>query len=172
MVPREAAAWTVARRLGWPDLVSATIVRTIPSPTTGLDTDASVAVAWPSHRPDADAAGFADEDVWRAAVFDYLIEQSDRSGHNWLSVPDPALGHPKLKLVDHGYAFWFPGRPLGSTFYAAKQGDDLPEPVLDAVKTFLAAWPIKELEELLDPNVVSKLEERARLLERNEALIP
>jgi hypothetical protein len=172
MVTREAAAWTVARHLGWTDLVSTTVVRTIPSPTSGADVEASVAVAWPSHQPDTDPAGFSDDDIWRAAVFDFLIDQSDRSGHNWLSVPDPALGQPKLKLVDHGYAFWFPGRPLGSTFFAAKQGQDLPDSVLAAVKTMLAAWPIKDLDDLLDAGIVSNIEQRARDLEQNEALIP
>lgn len=47
MVRRERAAWVVAKLLKWSDLMAATVIRTLRSYKTGLDTDASLQVIWP-----------------------------------------------------------------------------------------------------------------------------
>jgi hypothetical protein len=104
MCQREAAAWTLGRCLGWPDLIAATVMRTITSPSTGEEVETSVQVIWPDYLPDAAVELFSDEDIWRAAVFDLLVCHSDRGGHNWLAVPQPSAV-PRLKLIDHGYGF-------------------------------------------------------------------
>jgi hypothetical protein len=164
MVRREAAAWVLARLLGWSDLVAATVIREIPSFSSGGDVEASLMVAWPNNQPDQDP-GFDDHDVWRAAVFDAAIRQSDRAGHNWLCVPESGgQGTAKLKLIDHGYAFFFPGRDqIGSTFVEAKRGQPIPDAVLEGVNEALEQWP-GQLDVLFEDEdeVPKKVEERLR----------
>jgi hypothetical protein len=106
MMRREVAAWVLARTLGWSDLLAATVLRHIRSFSSGEQVEASIMIAWPNCQPDQDP-GFDENDIWRAAVFDASIRQSDRAGHNWLCVPAVGGGGtPKLKLIDHGYGFW------------------------------------------------------------------
>jgi hypothetical protein len=47
LVRREVAGWLVACMLGWPDLVAATVLRTIRSFKTGVQVAASLQVLWP-----------------------------------------------------------------------------------------------------------------------------
>lgn len=126
MVRREVAAWLLARELGWPDLVAATVLRQIDSPTSpGSWVHASVQVLWPDNSPGMPISSFPAEDITRAAVFDVLVKQSDRAGGNWLGVPsDPSA--TRLKLIDHGYAFDV-SRGWGSAFITHCSGDALGE---------------------------------------------
>jgi hypothetical protein len=158
MVPREVAAWVVARALGWTDLMATTVLRQI----NGVDT--SVAVLWPSSMPDTPADQFPDDDVWRAAVFDVLVTQSDRSGHNWLAVPAPGSGgQPRLRLVDHGYAFDFPGRPLASSFVELRRDHEIPDDIHEALDTLLG-HSLSDVESLIGTAARDEVFERARQL--------
>jgi len=106
MIRREVAAWRLAAALGWPDLVAATVLREVESLQTGDRIEASAQVIWPSTQPGVAVDSFSDDDIWRAAVLDALIRQTDRNPTNWLAVPqDPSHGLQRLKLIDHGYAF-------------------------------------------------------------------
>ena len=136
MCRREAAAWMIARALGWPDLMGATMLRWITSPTTGDEVATSVQVIWPDYHPDADPTIFSDEDVWRAAVFDAAIGHSDRGGHNWLAVPGSGTA-PQLKLVDHGYGFPSQVSAPNSTFFAMRRRAGLPEEITEALVRFV-----------------------------------
>lgn len=132
----ECAAWEIAKLLGWTSLLAVTVLRSVKS-VADQPVDASVQIAWPRASPDQMAA-FGDDDVWKAAVFDHVIENTDRGGHNWLSVPEDAAA-PMLKLVDHGYALGAPGRPFASTFFDMKNGQRLPEEVKLALRGMLGA---------------------------------
>jgi len=162
MVPREVAAWLVARALGWGDLLAATVLREIPSASG--DIDAAMMVIWPFSQPDVDH-GFEEEDRWRAAVFDLIVDQADRSGHNWLAVPEPANGLPKLKLVDHGHCFGYPpGAAVNSTFFNEKQGQELPDRMLEALAEFVRDPPTEVIANLLGADEATRLEERVTAL--------
>lgn len=163
IVPRrEAAAWLLARQLGWEDLVATTVLRVIPSPDTGNDTEASLQVLWPDVTPDADANSFIDEDIWRAAVLDCLIAHEDRGGHNWLAVPGSSAT-PRLKLVDHGFAFPHEVKPPNSTFYTLRLGLEIPEFATDGLERVMAS-SADSLRSLLPDEAVDAVVARAETL--------
>src|SRR6266567_3621702 len=102
------------------------------------------------------------EQRW-AAVFDYLIQQGDRDGHNWLVYLDDE-GQPHLKLTDHGYAFGAPGRPLRSTFYTEHRGLAFDAQMRAALRGLQDVRFAKDLETLLPRELISALLERVELL--------
>lgn len=161
MCRREVAAWVLARALGWPDLVSTTAMRTMTSPASGEDVETSVQVIWPDALPDADVGLFSDGDIWRAAVFDALVGQSDRGGHNWLAIPGSSAS-PRLKLVDHGYAFPESVSPPNSTFYELRRGRELPELVTESLDELVGrrAW-LAEVQDLLSGAAADAVFQRA-----------
>lgn len=170
MVPREVAAWIVARALGWPDLLAATVLRSIPG--NAGDVDAALMVVWPANQPDVDH-GFDDEDRWRAACFDLVVHQADRGGHNWVAVPDPQYGTPCLKLVDHGHCFGYPPNSgLNSTFLSEKQGQGLPGRITEGLTRFLDDPPIQRIADLLGSEEAQKLEDRVQRLSHGGVLQP
>ncbi len=159
----EAAAWVVARLLGWGDLLAATVLRRVASFRGGDPVDASVQVLWPDCQPDADAHVFPDDDVWRAGAFDAVVGQSDRSGHNWLAVPTVA-SPPRLKLIDHGYCFPPSAGAPSSTFYEMKRGGLLPTAVSAALRTFVGELPGDHLPRLLPADCLEAVRGRAQQL--------
>jgi hypothetical protein len=160
---REAAAWALARGLGWSETVATTILRTIPSPESGDDVEASLQVLWPDVMPDADPGSFPDEDIWKAGTFDALIGHSDRGGHNWLAVPASGTT-PRLKLVDHGYGFPETVSPPASTFYEMRRGQPLPDEVLGALEPLASSEHLESVRWLLPPAVVAAVLARAEAL--------
>lgn len=103
MARAEAAAWQVARVLGWSDLLAATVFRELDLPDVGV-VPASVQVIWPVFEWLPPLERFDPDLVQRAAVFDLIIRMSDRGGNNWLGVA-PTGQEQVLKLIDHGHAF-------------------------------------------------------------------
>jgi hypothetical protein len=169
LVGREAAAWAIARELGWGDLVAATVQRDIPSFRSGDPVTASLQVIWPDVRPDAPPELFGDEDVWRAAVFDVLVAHEDRGGHNWLLMPDSGAAEPTLKLIDHGYAF---GQtfPPNSSFFQMREGAELPDFCLTALQRLASHRHSADLGRLLDAGALDGVMERGRGLVENGTL--
>ena len=169
MIRCEAAGWQVAKAMGFEGLVAATVIRSIPD-GNGEEIDASVQVFWPDgNQFCALVEVFPEEDVWQAAAFDAVVLHADRGGNNWLSVPAPgAQEAPRLKLIDNGYAFEHGGNAsVNSTFFNLLQGQELPENVTDGLQRLLDRWPVDELEDLLEPDVLDRLRERAHdLLQR------
>lgn len=164
MCKREAAAWIVARALGWTDLVSTTVMRLMTSPDSGEEVETSAQVIWADYLPDAPLDRFSDEDLWRAAVFDLLVGHSDRGGHNWLAVPGSGTTSG-LKLVDHGYAFPETTAPPSSSFYELRKGQDLPDDIVGAVDGLLSRPPeVDRLYELLSPAAADAIAERAEAI--------
>jgi hypothetical protein len=175
LIRRERAAWVAARLLRWPDLMAATVIRTLRSYKTGLDTEASLQVIWPDNLPDAPIPSFSPDDIWRGAIFDAVIGHTDRSGHNWLAVPapKPAQLTPQLKLVDHGYAFPPGDQPPNSDFFRQNVNQDLPAPFAHSLKEFMAAVGGSELEKLLDNLSVQGIVERVdKLLKHARLTLP
>jgi hypothetical protein len=163
VIRREAAAWIIARELGWSDLVAATIVRVVDLPASGIVGETSVQIIWPDNEPDADPSSFSDEDVWRAAIFDAVIGHSDRGGHNWLGVPATGAER-RLKLVDHGYGFPDTRTAPSSTFYAMREGQPIPPSHLEAVQRLASVRHEAALSELLDGASRTALHDRANHL--------
>ncbi len=157
----EAAAWIVARSLRLPCLVPVTVGREIPLPEGG-----SVFAALQAWQEPYDAdrrERFPESEQRWAAVFDYLIQQGDRDGHNWLVYLDDE-GQPHLKLTDHGYAFGAPGRPLRSTFYTEHRGLAFDAQMRAALRGLQDVRFAKDLETLLPRELISALLERVELL--------
>jgi hypothetical protein len=133
MCRREAAAWRLARALGWPEMVAATVIREVPSLGSGAPVEASVQILWPMNQPGVSEDEFSEEDLWRAAVIDALVRSTDRHPANWLGVPlDAAGGRRQLKLIDHGHAFDLT-RGLQAPFYLGRRGQGLPDWASEAV---------------------------------------
>jgi hypothetical protein len=158
MVRYEVAGWVVARDLGWSDLVATTVLRTIDLLPDQDETETSVQVLWPGFQVDVDRTQFDNEDIWRAAIFDALIRHSDRT-HNWGAVV--GHGRPRLKLIDHGYAFRST-RPLSSSFVVDREGQPLPQMLKDDLDAFLERYQDGDLADLLEPEVLEELGTRAR----------
>lgn len=172
LVGQEVAAWVLAKALGWPDLLAATVLRSLPSRVTGLSVRASLQVIWPDCLPDAPHQGFGPDDTWRAAIFDAIVGQTDRVGHNWVAVP-AAAGRPRLKLIDHGYSFTTGMGPPRSTFYALHAGQSIPAAHRNAISTLLGSFPTGDLQGLLSQSEATDARTRAgRLLQRGVLQLP
>jgi hypothetical protein len=127
----EAAAWIVARWLDLWELVPVTIVREIDLPEGR--TERAAVQLWVDDY-DADRwDDFPDEELDWAGVFDYLIQQTDRDGHNWLVWRDEK-GRPHIKLPDNGYAFGAPSRSFSSQLYRERSGLSLDDKMLATLK--------------------------------------
>jgi len=164
MVRYEVAGWAVARDMGWGDLVATTVLRSTDQfPEVEEDVETSLQVLWPQFTFMGDMAALSDDDVWRAAVLDVLSLHSDRGGNNWGTVPH--FGAPRLKLIDHGYAFraW-PNRPFASAFADARKDQEIPEEHTESLSAFLDTEHPQLQHDLLEPEVFEELLERGRSL--------
>jgi hypothetical protein len=156
MARREVAAWVVARELGWPDLVAATVLRDFEFPD--LRGEASVQIVWGTLSdddrlaPPRPVSDYAPEDRLRGAVFDAIVLQADRGGNNRLSLPEPD-GGCRLALIDHGYSFQTTGS-FGSDLHAHVAGssqpeDELPGSIIDALDRLAQPRAERVLRDLL-----------------------
>jgi hypothetical protein len=141
----EKAAWELIKAFGWSDMMGATVVREVHQPFSDAPEDCALQVMWPGYDFCPDPDTFPARDVWRAAIFDYVITHTDRGSgaggrNNWLGVPKAvaaplpaqAPSHPHLKLIDHGYAF-DPAAVVSSAFVDAVKGDPVPPDLLDTL---------------------------------------
>lgn len=113
-VRNEAAGYEVARLLGMQDLVLPTVLRRA-SLADGTKIEVAVRLyveASPEGtlREGAPLAGVPTEQRARAALFDYIVEQSDRKvsgdqGGNWYVLVEPEQPEPRLLLFDHQLCF-------------------------------------------------------------------
>jgi hypothetical protein len=160
---REAAAWTLARDLGWPDLVATTVLRKLPSQKGSGETEWSLQVIWPVNERGPSLDKFNEHDLARAAVFDALTVHGDRHNGNYLAVPPTATAgvQSRLKLVDHGSAFT--ANDTASPFYQTRKGQQVPAHCLKAVEGCLAKYP-GELKSLLQQGELDALLARLNLL--------
>jgi hypothetical protein len=173
MMRREAAAWVVAKALGFTELVGATVLRTLPQDHG--DVEASVQVFWPDGNLFcAPIAEFPDEDLWHAAVFDAVVAHGDHNGNNWLAVPAPGGPHaPRLKLVDNGHSFGYPSLqvPPNSTFYIHLKDQELPDDCIEALQRLVDGFPMGQLVDLVEQEECDGAVARAEQLLRHEMLL-
>lgn len=166
----EAGAWTAAKTLGWPDLVPVTILRTLPI----LSSDCGI---FDAHHPCSVQLQIGDfivghwsndfdpDAVLRAAVFDYILGQSDRESRNWLTI-SRRHNVPRFLLHDNGFACLPParGRVFASRFFTEAEGRELPDSLLAAVEGFLQRVDYSELADTLPPLTYNGVVGRARYL--------
>jgi hypothetical protein len=132
-VNNEMTAWLLLKLLGWCDLMPTTVLRDIV--VGGVTCTAAVQTLLPEALliPAAPADSLNPEQTLRAAAFDFLMLNTDRGGQNWTGVRRD-LATPALKLFDHGNALTY-GESIGSAFVAHHAGQEIPEPVLAALRS-------------------------------------
>lgn len=172
MARNEVAASVLAEALGWGDLVACTVLREIPDPSRAV-VSASVQVVWANAGDPANETAparplFSAYDAERAGVFDHLIGQFDRHGHNWLGIAD-AQGKMQLRLVDHGHSFGHPQEGVQSEWTDALKGQTLSAEVLKAVQG-LDSSTAGALRPLLPTGQLAKTLKRAQELVRDKSI--
>lgn len=100
---REVGAWVVAKAVGLDDIASPVVVKEIDGKRGALMAFQAGDVAKKVYGFDDPKRYDGRDDLLRAAVFDYVIGNSDRHGGNWM-LADPK-GADRIRLIDHGYAF-------------------------------------------------------------------
>jgi hypothetical protein len=153
----EVAAWVIARWLNLGGLVPVTVRREIELPTGGSHVFALQ--LWVEDYEPGGRENFPDEEVRWAAVFDWLTQQGDRDGRNWLVWRDEG-GRPHLQLSDNGCAFGGRGWPLRSTLYDEWRGMRLEPAMLAALQRLRGPQFAQELRELLPRELVQALLDR------------
>lgn len=165
----EVAAWELLKLLDWQDLGATTVLRNLALPGLGV-VPAALQTVWPSemcvHAPEP--TQLDDDATFRAAIFDLLIMNSDRGGHNWLGLSDGS-GGLRLKLFDHGHCFGLHGNIVGSSFVVKHVGQALVEDHRHAMEA-LSDSNIGALSPLLAPAQLRDLAERRNHLLVAEAL--
>jgi hypothetical protein len=170
VIRNEVAAWEVAKLLGWTDMLATTVLRRLVSPFSGVDETVAAQMIWHSPAPQPDIGSLDQGEVWRAAIFDYLIQHGDRGGANWLGVGGQPAAAPAgpygpqrmaLKLIDHGFSFGFQNRVLTSRFYSAHQGQAIPAELLQGVEQLIADASASSLVALLSGQSLTGLIDRA-----------
>ena len=154
----EEAAFLVAEAMGWYDLV-APVVRREMNDQNENPIQVSLQAFWfnPTGEDCFDANIAPEEDVWRAAILDYLLAAGDHT-HNFFLMPrdDPK----KLRLFDYSQAFI----GLSSCFFDLKKGQDIPPEHLEAVQALIDGLESGELVNLLTVAEFDGIKERAKLL--------
>jgi hypothetical protein len=171
-IKNEVAAWALAKQLGWGDLMGATVLREVPSFQSDKLVLTSIQVTWHDATPGVDLNGCSDEQLCQAAALDVLIKMADRSGNNWLGLPR-ADGSHRLILVDHAFAFDHANAgSLNSQIAALRSGRSLPDTLGEAIQRLTERGPTDELRELLPPNSLQALLNRARGMVASGTLDP
>jgi hypothetical protein len=174
MVRAEAAAWRIARVLNWTDLMAATVLRPIAIDGRGTR-ESSAMVSWPQWTFCPEPSTLPEDEVLRGAVYDVVIQHTDRGWNNWLGVSTEAGTDPHLRLIDHGHAFGqFPQRVFGSTLFEVKEGADLADGIREALQRLADDGEDEHglLELLPAPNVEAVRGRAKRLAESGRLELP
>jgi 2'-5' RNA ligase len=154
---REEAAWLVDQALTDDDHHLVPLAYVI-----DLDgEDGSVLYYSRDHDDAQDTSAYGPEWIELAAVLDFIIGQTDRGMHNWLTHPDD----PKRPLlIDNGLAFPAPGSPrqIVSAFIEAQGDKPISSEVLQAVALLCgdkSLW--HDLETMLGKNAALMGQQRA-----------
>lgn len=169
--PREAAGWLVAKHLGFPGLVAATVVRDVPRLSSGDEMEHSVQVTWPDDRQwITQVDQLPESEVWEASIFDAVVAHCDHTNNNWFGVPDPSRGEAHLRLVDTGNAFDLNQQGIpNSSFYTEHDGDEIPEEHMEGARQIAENIP-DEIEELLGEDEAKRVRDRAAQLVKDGVL--
>jgi len=117
-VRREVAAYELASILGWHNLLQVTVLRREMT-EAGAQVEAAAIELLAEGVDDLAPTAFPRTQVERAGVFDAVIANIDRMGHNWRGLPDGEGGF-QLKLYDHELAFGIGGSgEVCSSFWSA-----------------------------------------------------
>jgi hypothetical protein len=158
----EVAAWKVASMLGWNDLMPITVLRPMLCPIHDQVELVAAQVHIPMNDDHPDISHFDDDDIWRAAIFDRIIWQTDRGGSNYLGLPRGEAVQ-KLILVDNGLAFGVNQSPMNSIFTSARLGADIPMKFARDIEEFMRQPP-QDLTNLIHPTRTQECRNRAQLL--------
>jgi hypothetical protein len=168
----EIAAWRLARALGSPfeELVPTTVARFLGQ----FDSHAPGALS--IRRPGIDSTpaplNDAPDQVSTAALFDGLIGQQDRNGHNFLW--DAHSG--RLSLIDHGFSLARPGDLTNETFFVKHRWNTGAGRLTAAERAALQA--IREdsdlfgLDSWIEPERVAALRGRAERMSAADSILP
>lgn len=96
---REVAAWEIAQIVGNSDMTAPTASRTIRG--SGIGSMQLLEPGSAGNRIDYDPDNLNHDQIERAAVFDYVINNGDRHDGNWMLDP----GGKDIHLIDHNLAF-------------------------------------------------------------------
>lgn len=159
----EAAAWVIAEILGFQELCPPTVYRQVECAPQDIGSrDAAVTVLWPDVVDDPTLDKLLIEQRRRAALFDYLILNSDRQ-HNWLGLVNRSTGAVDLVLIDHGHCFGLHGDQVRSIFLGAHGGDTLDGELRAALRRLIESAPVHPvLADLLPREVVLAVIARAQ----------
>lgn len=113
---REVGAYQVAKLVGMHDMVAPTVEREVDIAESRMDVPSGIQKGSLQQWQEGDLAGEVnpnarydgDRDLNRAAVFDYVIGNTDRHAGNWLI----DQSNNALKLIDHGLSF--PEKPTAN----------------------------------------------------------
>jgi hypothetical protein len=168
-IKQEAAAWVMARLLGWEDMVAVTVLSAF-RPSQGHEIrESSLQVAWHPHEVGPDLDSLPAEDVWRGALFDAIVMHRDRHPNNWLACPPVASGEPRLKLIDHGHT-WDTGGQPSSRIYEKHQGKPIPNELRTALGGALRRVDRSPLPRLIDGAAVEAVRKRLTFVLQSETL--
>jgi hypothetical protein len=159
---RELAAFVVSEALEW-HLVPPTIAR-----TDGLELGLGALQLFVVHDPSRHFFNIRDgrdAEMQRIAVFDWLCNNADRKGGHCL-----LDAHDRVWCIDHGIAFHAEDK-LRTVIWDF-QGLPVPEHLVDDVRRFASMLQENsetraELAELLLPEEMARLNERAAAIERH-----
>ena len=165
----ECAAFSIAKDLNWAEWVTPAVLRSITAPEGGPPVDTALVLWFENHELAPDPLRLPEEQVWRAAAFDYVIEHGDRTA-NWLGVTQ-VDGTLSLRLIDHGYAFGAANRPLSSRFVQTVSGRARPQWLDSELREWLDHQWAPEVGVLLGSELTASIRSRAEGL-LGEAVFP
>jgi hypothetical protein len=163
LIRREVAAWTIARELGWGDLVPATVLRAADLEDGAGNVQCSLQILMPDDYIFCSPVdGLEEHDTMRAAIFDMIIHHTDRQQNNWAALPSTAPW--RLRLFDHGHTFDVAGGQLGSSFYEKHKDEAISSEHLAALSRLDHPRQSKQLQELLSSQALGQMADRVNKL--------
>ena len=160
----EVAAWRLACLLGWTDLVPTTVLRSMRCPTHDAIEMVAAIINIESREDFPDMSEFSEVEIWKAAILDYVIAQTDRGGRtNYLGVPANSP-NKRLVLIDNSFTFGANGNSTtNSQFRNAKLGQEIPRDIFHDLETLRRDFP-DGVADLLHPDQIQECRMRVEEL--------
>lgn len=150
---REEAAYLIDRALG---LYLCPVAW-----ATTIDGENGAVILYARGKERREVAEYMPQWVIRAAVFDYIIGQTDRAAHNWLTHPDDEM---RPILIDHGLTFPTTAREVRSAFAYAMQGETIPADLMDSLRRMTVDVVWQDVQALVGEAAAEQAQIRLMLL--------